>query len=98
MHRAGAPMPVAALDRARVGLDKTERPKRQPQQVGGDLRKAGLVTLAVRLGAGPECHLAVRLEADPGALARRAARCFEKTGNAKPAQFAAPGRSLPPRG
>src|SRR3954463_10321976 len=82
-------MPIAASDFACVGLDKTEQVDRQPQQVGGDLRKAGLVALAVRLGAEHQGYAAVRLEADLGALARRAARCFEKTGDSGPAQLAA---------
>src|SRR6516225_106303 len=89
-------MPVAALDRSRIGLDKAEGVERQPQQIGGNLRKAGLVALAVRLGAEHECHLAVRLKADLGAFARRAARGFEKTGDAEPAQPAAPRRFLSP--
>src|SRR5436305_4163896 len=89
-------MPIAASDFACVGLDKTEQVDRQPQQVGGDLRKAGLVTLAVRLGAEHQRDAAVWLEADLGALARRAARCFEKTGEAEPAQLAALRRGAPP--
>jgi hypothetical protein len=43
MHRAGAAMPVAALD-----LDETERGNWQAQEIGGDLGKAGLVALATR--------------------------------------------------
>src|ERR1700680_972588 len=82
-------MPVAALDRPRVRLDKTETLNRQSQQTGGDLPKAGLVALTVRLGAEHQCDAAVRLEADLGALARRAARGLEKTGDAEPAQLAA---------
>src|SRR5439155_20630451 len=58
-------------------------------QIGGDLRKAGLVALAVRLGAEHQGYAAVRLEADLGALARRAARRLQKTGEAEPAQLAA---------
>ena len=82
-------MPVAALDRLRVGLDKTERLERQPQQIGGDLRKAGLVALAVRLRAEHQCHPAVRLEADLGAFAGGSARSFEKARDPNPAQPAA---------
>ena len=91
-------MPVAALDRSRIGLDKAEGVERQPQQIGGNLRKAGLVALAVRLGAEHECHLAVRLKADLGAFPRGAPRRFEKAGSAKPAQPAALRRGLPPSG
>src|SRR5205823_2412627 len=80
VHRAGAAMPVAAFDRAGVRLDETECSNWEPQQIGGDLRETGLVALAVRLGAEDQRDAAVRLEADLGALARRAARCFEKTG------------------
>src|SRR5262252_5550091 len=98
MHRAGATVSIAGLDRPRVGLDKTECRERQAQQIGGDLWKAGLVTLAVRLGAEHECHAAVRLEADLGAFARRAARGLEKTRDAEPAQPAALHRGLTPRG
>ena len=47
MHRAGAAMPVAALDLPGVRLDETECSNREPQEIGGDLRKAGLMTLAV---------------------------------------------------
>ena len=91
-------MPVAALDRPRVGLDKTEGGNRQPQEIGGDLRKAGLVALAVRLGAEHESDAAVRLEADLGAFAGCAARGLEKAGDAEPAQPAALRRSLSPLG
>jgi hypothetical protein len=54
------------------------------------------VVLAVRLGADQERNAAVRLEADLGAFARRAARCLEKTGDAEPAQPAALGSGLLP--
>ena len=47
MHRTGAAVTVAALDRLRVGLDEAERLDRQSEPVSGDLRKAGLVALAV---------------------------------------------------
>src|ERR1700720_1118054 len=89
MHRAGAAMPVAALDLAGVRLDEAECGNWEAQQIGGDLRKAGLVALAVRLGAEHQQDAPARLEADLGALARRAARCLEKTGDAEPAQLAA---------
>src|SRR6267142_842879 len=89
MHRAGAAMPIAALDLPGVRLDETERSSWESQQIGGNLRKAGLVALAVRLGAEHQSDPAIRLEADLGALARRAARCLEKTGDAEPAQLAA---------
>jgi hypothetical protein len=95
MHRAGAAMPVAALDLARVGLNEAECRDRQAEQVGGDLREAGLVPLAVRLRAEYQRDAAIGLEADLGALARRAARGFEKAGGAEAAQPAARG---PPRG
>ena len=72
--------------------------ERQPQQLGGDLREAGLVALAVRLGADHERHAAVRLEADLGAFARCAARRLEEAGDAEPAQPAALCRGLPPSG
>ena len=98
MHRAGAAMPVAALHLARVGLDVAEGVDRQAEQVGGDLRIAGLVALAVRLRAEHQRHLPVRLEADLGALAGRAARGFEKTGDPEPAQPAARRRLPAPRG
>src|SRR5215472_447422 len=97
MHRAGATVAVAALDHAGVGLDKTECRKRQPQEIGGDLREAGLVALAVRLGAEHERDAALRLEADFGAFARRAARGLEKTGDAEPAQHRAVRRIPSPR-
>src|SRR4030081_337303 len=80
-------MTVAALDLPGVCLDETECGNRQSQEIGGDLRKAGLVALAVRLGAEHQRDAAVRLEADLGALARRAARCLEKTGDAETAQL-----------
>jgi hypothetical protein len=51
MHRACAAVAIAALDRARVGLNKAEDINRQAQEIGGDPCKAGLVTLAIRLGA-----------------------------------------------
>src|ERR1700731_5160487 len=94
MHRAGAAMPVAALDLAGIRLDETECSNWQSEQIGGDLRKAGLVALAVRLGAEHQRDAGVWLEADLGALARRAARCLEKTGDAEPAQPAALRRGL----
>ena len=47
MHRAGAAMPVATLDRAGIRLDKPEGLNRQSQEIGGDLRKAGFVALAI---------------------------------------------------
>src|SRR6267142_2647987 len=97
MHRAGAAMPIAALDLAGVRLDETECSNWEAQQIGGDLRKAGLVSLADRLGAEHQGDAAVRLEADLGALARRAARCLEKTGDAEPAQLAALDRFPAPR-
>src|SRR5712692_8328706 len=89
MHRAGAAMPVATLDLPGVRLDETECGNWKSQEIGGDLRKAGLVALAVRLGAEHERDAAFRLKADLGALARRTARCLEKTGDAEPAQLAA---------
>src|SRR5947209_1413383 len=89
MHRTGAAMSVAALDRPCVGLDKTESTDRQSQEIGGDLRKAGFVALAVRLRAEHQDDTAISFEADLGALARRAPRCFEKTRDAEPAQPAA---------
>src|SRR5437764_14510087 len=89
MHRTGAAMSVAALDRPCVGLDKTESTDRQSQEIGGDLRKAGFVALAVRLRAKHQDDTAISFEADLGALARRAARCFEKTRDPEPAQLAA---------
>src|SRR5437588_5661762 len=102
MHRAGAAMPVAALDLPGVRLDETEGSNWESQQIGGDLRKAGLVALAVRLGAehqgDNERASAVRLEADLGALARGAARCLEKTGDPEPAQLAALRGFPAPRG
>src|SRR6516162_11371728 len=90
-------MPVAAFDCSRIGLDKTESFNRQPQKIGRDLWEAGLVALAVRLGAEQECDAAVRLKADLGAFARRAPRGFEKAGAAEPAQPAALRRFLPAR-
>src|ERR1700730_15025103 len=89
MHRAGAAMPVAALDLPSVRLDETECGNWESQEIGGHLGKAGLVALAVRLGAEHQRDAGVRLEAGLGALARRAARCLEKTGDAEPAQLAA---------
>src|ERR1700730_13214728 len=86
MHRAGAAMPVAALDLPSVRLDETECGNWESQEIGGHLGKAGLVALAVRLGAEHQRDAAVRLEADLGALARRATRCLEKTGDAEPAE------------
>src|SRR6516162_11869841 len=91
-------MPVAAFDCSRIGLDKTESFNRQPQKIGRDLWEAGLVALAVRLGAEQECDAAVRLKADLGAFARRAPRGFEKAGAAEPAQPAARSRFLSPSG
>src|ERR1700716_1063085 len=88
MHRAGAAMPVATLDFAGVRLDETECSNWEAQQIGGDLRKAGLVALAVRLGAEHQRDAAVRLEAALGALARRAARWLKKTADAGAAHFA----------
>src|SRR5205814_3985358 len=67
-------------------LDKTEQVNRQSQQLGGDLRKAGLVTLAARLRSEHQSDAAIRLEADLGAFAGRAARGFEKTSDAEPPQ------------
>src|SRR6516162_1835938 len=98
MHRAGAAMPVTAFDCSCVGLNKTERRKRQLQQIGGNLRKAGLVALTVRLGAEHKCHAAGRLKADLGAFAGRAARGLEKAGDAEPAQPTALDRFLSPSG
>src|SRR5947209_8504117 len=89
MHRTGAAMSVAALDRPCVGLDKTESTDRQSQEIGGDLRKAGFVALAVRLRAEHQDDTAISFEADLGALARRAARRLKKTRDAEPAQPAA---------
>jgi hypothetical protein len=82
-------MAVAAFDRAHIGLDKAKRRDRQSQEIGGDLREAGLVALAVRLGAEHQRDAAVGLEADLGALTRRAARGFEKARDAEAAQPAA---------
>src|SRR5204863_9578060 len=90
MHRTGAAMSVAALDRPCVGLDKTESTDRQSQEIGGDLRKAGFVALAVRLRAEHQDDTAISFEADLGALARRPPRWFEKTRDTEPAQPAAP--------
>src|SRR3982751_3459860 len=89
MHRTGAAMSVAALDRPCVGLDKTESTDRQSQEIGGDLREAGFVDPAGRLRAEHQGDTAIALEADLGALARRAPRCFEKTRDAETAQPAA---------
>src|SRR5204863_7535102 len=89
MHRTGAAMSVAALDRPCVGLDKTESTDRQSQEIGGDLRKAGFVALAVRLRAEHQDDTAISFEADLGALARSAPRWLEKTGDTDPAQPAA---------
>src|SRR5204862_1096345 len=89
MHRTGAAMSVAALDRPCVGLDKTESTDRQSQEIGGDLRKAGFMALAVRLRAEHQDDTAISFEADLGALARRAARRLKKTRDAEPAQPAA---------
>src|SRR5207237_8774201 len=89
MHRTGAAMSVAALDRPCVGLDKTESTDRQSQEIGGDLRKAGFVALAVRLRAEHQDDTAISIEADLGTLARRAARHLKKTRDAEPAQPAA---------
>src|SRR5271169_4772987 len=82
-------MSVAALDCSCVGLDKTEGSNWESQEIGGDLRKAGLVALAVRLGAEHQHDAGARLEAALGSLARLAARGLKKTGNALPAQPAA---------
>jgi hypothetical protein len=79
MHRAGATVPVPALDRPCVGLDKAECRNRQSQEIDGDLREAGLVALAVRLGAEHERDMAVGLEADLGTFARCAARGLGRT-------------------
>src|SRR3954462_7596831 len=98
MHRAGAAMPVAALDRLRVRLNKTEGGNRQSQQIGGDLRKAGFVALAVGLRAERHGDAAIGLEADLGAGARRAAAGFQKTGYPDPAQLAAVRCGLAPSG
>ena len=87
------PWPLPLLHRPRIGLDVAERGDRQPEQIGGDLRIARLVALAVRLRAEHQRDLAVRLEADLGALARRAARGFEKTGDRR---ARAAGRAPPP--
>src|SRR5271155_796222 len=89
MHRASAAMPVAALDRPGVRLDKTECVNRQSQEIGGYLWKAGFVTLAVRLGTEHKNDTRLRFEPDLSAFAGRAARCFEKTCDAEPAQLAA---------
>src|ERR1051325_8903929 len=89
MHRARAAMSVAAFDHPCVRLDKTEDGNRQSQQIGGDLRKARLVALAIRLRAEHQGNTAISLEADLGALARRAPRGFEKARDAEPAQLAA---------
>jgi hypothetical protein len=97
MHRAGATVPVAALDRPRVGLDKAECRNRQSQEIGGDLRKVGIMALAIRLGAEHERDAAVWLEADLGAFARRAARGLEKTRDTEAAQPAALRRGPAPR-
>jgi hypothetical protein len=74
-----------ALDFPCVRLDETEYFNRESQQIGDDLCEAGLVALSVRLSAEHQRDAGVRLEADLGALARRAARCLEKTGDAEPA-------------
>src|ERR1700751_4134046 len=71
--------------------------ERQPQEIGGDLRKTSPVGLAGRLGSEHKRHATVRLEADLRPFARRAARCLQKTRNAKPAQPAALRRSPSPR-
>src|SRR5437763_3013384 len=89
MHRTGAAMSVAGLDSPCVGLDKTESNDRQSQEIGGDLRKAGFVALAVRLRAEHQDDTAISIEADLGTLARRAARRLKKTRDAEPAQPAA---------
>jgi hypothetical protein len=98
MHRAGAAMPVAALDRTRIGLNKPKCGKRQAQHVRRDLWEAGLVALAVRLGPKHECDAAVGLETDLGAFARRAARRLEKAGDTEPAQSTPRGRGSSPSG
>ena len=61
MHRAGAAVLVAAFDCSGVGLDKMKCRELQPQQIGGDLYKAGLVALACRSRAlWPACASVMR--------------------------------------
>ena len=85
-------MPIAAFDRAGVALDEAKRRDRQSEEIGGDLREAGLMALAVRLRAEHQRDTAAGLEADLCALAWRAARGSEKTDDAEAPQPAARGR------
>lgn len=57
-------MPGALAHEPRVGLDIAKTIERQTEQCCGDLRIAGLVALAVRLGAEHQPDLAVGAEAD----------------------------------
>ena len=51
VHRPRPTMTVAGAHLRGIGLDITERFRRQTEQIGGDLRIGGLVALTVRLGA-----------------------------------------------
>ena len=89
MHRARTAMPGTFAHEPRVGLDIAKTVERQTEQRSGDLRVAGLVALAVRLGAEDQRHLAVGVEADFRTLVRGAARGFEKAAKAQATQPAA---------
>ncbi len=88
-------MPVAGRDHRGIGLDVAEALDRQAEQRRHELRKGGLVPLAVRLRTDQQAHGPVGLEADLGAFVRRAAGGLEKAGDADPAQPAGGARCLP---
>ncbi len=78
-------MPLAARHERRVGLGIAHGLRRQVEQRRGVLREARLVPLPGALRADGERHLAVGVGAQPGPLARRAARRLEKGGEAEAA-------------
>ena len=74
VQAAGAAMALAPGDARGVALDMGEGFERQAQMVGGDLREAGLMPLAVGMGAERQLDPAIGAEPDPRPFAETAAR------------------------
>ena len=87
MHAARAI--AAAADRHGVGvaLDIADVLERHAEPFRGHLRIDGLVSLAVRMGAGKDRQHAARIEAQHHAVVEHGG-LFEKIGDAAAAQFA----------
>ena len=90
-------MPAAGHDPVRVAINQADLAVRNTQQLVDDLREAGLMPLADRLGATDQSDSAVFLEPDLYVLVRRATCRLDVTGETEAPQ-ASPRLALdPPR-